>query len=397
MGQIGSMWYSIGAKTEELDNKLSNSRNKFVSFGNSAKTTFSEINQGIEVFQKIGQAIGDVIYAVNKSLDKRQEYVSSVVDEARLLGLDTEETSKLIQASDDLFISQDKLNTALQAATRQGIDVSISGLQKLSEKYLALNPGVERSQFLLQTFGRSGADMGKLMEQGAEGIRQSMNAVENWMIVTEDTVLTIEQYKQSTDKAEEANQSLSTSIANGTMPAVTNLNLAYADATNSMNKANFVQSLLSAGAWMLEGALRGVEVIFGQEKDGIDESTIALNNNTAATLQNATAKEILASTTSRGSIYDQSYLGSPGSSRGSIYDTGIDAGGASGLSMVVPAGYPNDSFKIGASTGEPVAIGKNAVSAGGEQLLQEVQGMRRELNRLPLALRDAYLFAVKNV
>jgi len=397
MGQIGSMWYSIGAKTEELDNKLSNSRNKFVDFGNSAKTTFSEINQGIEVFQKIGQAIGDVIWAVNKSLDQRQEYVSSVVDEARLLGLDTEETSKLIQASDDLFISQEKLNTALQAATRQGIDVSISGLQKLSEKYLALNPGVERSQFLLQTFGRSGADMGKLMEQGADGIRQSMNAVENWMIVTEDTVLTIEQYKQSTDKAEEANQNLSTSIANGTMPAVTNLNIAYADATNSMNKANFVQSLLSAGAWMLEGALRGVEVIFGQEKDGIDESTIALNNNTAATLQNATAKEILASTTSRGSIYDQSYLGSPGSSRGSIYDTGIDAGGASGLSMVVPAGYPNDSFKIGASTGEPVAIGKNAVNSGSQEMLQEMQGMRRELNRLPLALRDAYLFAVKNV
>jgi hypothetical protein len=397
MGQIGSMWYSIGAKTEELDNKLSNSRNKFVDFGNSAKTTFSEINQGIEVFQKIGQAIGDVIYAVNKSLDQRQEYVSSVVDEARLLGLDTEETSKLIQASDDLFISQEKLNTALQAATRQGIDVSISGLQKLSEKYLALNPGVERSQFLLQTFGRSGADMGKLMEQGADGIRQSMNAVENWMIVTEDTVLTIEQYKQSTDKAEEANQNLSTSIANGTMPAVTNLNIAYADATNSMNKANFVQSLLSAGAWMLEGALRGVEVIFGQEKDGIDESTNALNNNTAATLQNATAKEILASTTSRGSIYDQSYLGSPGSSRGSIYDTGIDAGGASGLSMVVPAGYPNDSFKIGASTGEPVAIGKNAVNSGSQEMLQEMQGMRRELNRLPLALRDAYLFAVKNV
>jgi hypothetical protein len=97
--------------------------------------------------------------------------------------------------------------------------------------------------------------------------------------------------------------------------------------------------------------------------------------------------------TSRGSIYDPGYSLSPGSSRGSIYD---NAGGASGLSMVVPAGYPNDSFKIGASTGEPVAIGKNAVNAGSEQLLQEMQGMRRELNRLPLALRDAYLFAVKN-
>jgi hypothetical protein len=93
--------------------------------------------------------------------------------------------------------------------------------------------------------------------------------------------------------------------------------------------------------------------------------------------------------TSRGNISERPNYGS-------IYDTGIDAGGASGLSMVVPAGYPNDSFKIGASTGEPVAIGKNAVNSGSQEMLQEIQGMRRELNRLPLALRDAYLFAVKN-
>ncbi|MFA5153692.1 MAG: hypothetical protein WC554_14120 [Clostridia bacterium] len=395
MGQIGSMWYNIGAKTTDLEKGLSSSKNKFTALGKSAKASFTEINMGMEVFQKIGQAIGYVISAVNEMLDQRQKYVTTVVDEARLLGISTEETSKLIQASDDLFISQEKLNTALQAATRQGIDVSISGLQKLSEKYLALNPGVARSQYLLQTFGRSGADMGKLMEKGAEGIRESMNAVEDWMIVTKDTVLTIEQYKQSTDKAQEANENLKTSIANGTMPAVTKMNLAYADATNSMNKANFVQNILSAGAWMLEGALRGLDVIFGGYSDEVNNATNALNNNTQATLNNAAAQGILASKsfTSRGSIYDKTYTGGFGTSRGSIYD--VDAGGASGLSMVVPAGYPNDSFRIGATTGENVEISRG--NSKDSSLLAEIQGMRRELNRLPLALRDAYLFAVKSV
>ena len=390
------MWYNIGAKTADLEKGLDSSRSKFVSFGKSAATSFTAINQGLEVFQKIGQVISDVAIAVNKVLDQRQQYVSTVVDEARLLGLSTEETSKLIQASDDLFISQEKLNTALQAATRQGIDVSIVGLQNLSDKYLALNPGVERSQFLLQTFGRSGADMGKLMEKGAEGIRESMNAVSNWMIVTKDTVMTVEAYKQSMDRAKESQDNLKTSIATGVMPEATALNEQIARTNDSLRAAGAVSDTVSFAMFMWQGVLAGVEVLFGQQAIAVDTSTEALNRNTNATLNNAAAQGVLASrdSTSRGSIYDKTYTGGTyGSSRGSIYDT-PNAGGANGLSMVVPSGYPNDSFRIGATTGENVEITKGGTKDN--SLLVEIQGMRRELNRLPLALRDAYLFAVKN-
>jgi len=302
-------------------------------------------------------AINKAVQYTKDAIEKNDAYVTSVIDMSRVLGINTEETSKLIQASDDLFISQEKLNTALLAASRQGIDVSISGLERLSNKYLALNPGVERAQYLLQTFGRSGADMGKLMEMGAEGIKESMNAVEDWMIVTKDTVETVTAYKQSLDAAQDANDGLKYSVANGTMPSVTEMNKAYANMINALNKSGEVQDALSAGAWTLEGALTGLKVVFGGYSKEVDDSTNALNKNTDATLNNAAAQNILAGT-SRGSIYDKTYTnGTYGTSRGSIYDTVPHAAG--GL-FEIPMMYGNEGFRLGngdtASGGEGLQI-----------------------------------------
>jgi len=99
------------------------------------------------------------------SVNETVAYATEIDNMSRLLGISTEDTSRLVQASDDLFISQEKLQAALQAATRQGIDVSIEGLNRLSEQYLALPPGVERSEFVLKTFGRSGAERLALTQQ----------------------------------------------------------------------------------------------------------------------------------------------------------------------------------------------------------------------------------------
>lgn len=133
------------------------------------------------------------------SVNETVAYATEIDNMSRLLGISTEDTSRLVQASDDLFISQEKLQAALQAATRQGIDVSIDGLKRLSEQYLALPPGVERSEFVLKTFGRSGAEMGKLMEQGADGIDAATAAIADNLIITKNSMGEIMNYKRSVD------------------------------------------------------------------------------------------------------------------------------------------------------------------------------------------------------
>lgn len=165
-----------------------------------------------------GVAVSGLIKFLKSAVDETVAYATEIDNFSRLLGLSTEETSRLVQASDDLFISQETLKSGLQAATRQGIDVSIEGLKKLSEEYVKLNPGVERGEFLMKKFGRSGAEMGKLMEKGATGIQEAVDAVGDSLIITQQSYQNIMNYKRSVDNLTDAWQGFKYEIGQEVIP-----------------------------------------------------------------------------------------------------------------------------------------------------------------------------------
>lgn len=163
-------------------------------------------------------AVGVGVKFLQQAVDETVKYATEIDNMSRLLGISTEETSRLVQASDDLFISQEKLSSALQAATRQGIDVSIEGLKKLSDQYLALPAGIERSEFVLKTFGRSGAEMGKLMEAGAAGIDAATAAIADNMVITDKSYKEIMDYKRSVDDLNDSWQGVKYTIGTAVIP-----------------------------------------------------------------------------------------------------------------------------------------------------------------------------------
>ncbi len=163
-------------------------------------------------------AVGAAAKFIGDAVNETVAYATEIDNMSRLLGISTEETSRLVQASDDLFISQETLKSGLQAAARQGIDVSIDGLKQLSEQYLSLQAGAERSEFVLKTFGRSGAEMGKLMEVGAEGIDAATAAIADNMIITQESMTSIMNYKRSVDNLNDAWFGLKMTIAQEVIP-----------------------------------------------------------------------------------------------------------------------------------------------------------------------------------
>ena len=179
------------------------------------KNTFTELNQGLQL---VKQGLQEASKLYDSVITDTSTYISSVSNMSRVLGLSTEETSKLMEATQDLFIDQDKLRVALLAATRKGIDVSIEGLKKLSTQYLELEPGLKRTQFLLQTFGRSGADMGKLMELGASGIEKAVSAVQGGLVITKEAAAANKQYKNSVEELDDAWKALKITIGTWALP-----------------------------------------------------------------------------------------------------------------------------------------------------------------------------------
>jgi len=165
-----------------------------------------------------GAAVSGLIKFMSDAVNETVAYATEIDNMSRLLGLSTEETSRLVQASDDLFISQETLTSGLQAATRKGIDVSIEGLKKLADQYNSLPAGVTRSKFVLDTFGRSGAEMGKLMEQGAAGIDAATAAIADNMIITQKSMADIMNYKRSVDNLNDSWQGVKYTVGSTVIP-----------------------------------------------------------------------------------------------------------------------------------------------------------------------------------
>lgn len=165
-----------------------------------------------------GAAVNKMIDFTKQAVNETVAYGTSIKDMSRLLGLGVEETSRLVQASDDLFLSQESLTTAMLAASRKGIDTSISGLKALSEQYLSLAPGVERAKFLMDNFGRSGAQMGKLMEVGAAGIDTAMASIQESLVMTNESIANIENYKRSVDNLQDSWMGFKTTVGMAVIP-----------------------------------------------------------------------------------------------------------------------------------------------------------------------------------
>lgn len=158
------------------------------------RSMYSTVLDVVRVGQQVWQATGQEF--VN--------YAEQVKNMSRALGASAEETSRIIQVADDVRISYDSLKIAMKEAQKDGIEPNIENLAKLADQYKAIQSPAERTKFLLETFGKSGLEMGKLMEKGGDGIRAMSDAIDESLIMTEKGIKASDEYQKSLDDLEDA-------------------------------------------------------------------------------------------------------------------------------------------------------------------------------------------------
>lgn len=204
--KIGSLFYEITGDTSKLNSSLTNSKAAMQGLNKGAADTISSVTGLNLASLGAGAAIAGMAVFAKQAVTETVAYGKSVRDLSKITGNTAEETSRLIQVADDLKISEEELGTALQGAVRKGIDVSVEGLSNLSEQYLKLAPGLERSKFLMDTFGRSGSSMAMMMEQGADGIRNMSAAIDDSLVMTDDAIKAAREFEIAMDDVEDAVQ-----------------------------------------------------------------------------------------------------------------------------------------------------------------------------------------------
>jgi len=174
---LGDVAETTGEKIHDVGEEIKDSVSQ-VSFQEQLGALSAFKDAALDAFSKVGRAIGGMV-------DEYNDYVEQVENLSRLTGSSLEDTSRMIQVADDMRISYEQMSTAMEAATRQGIDVSAEGIIKLAATYQSLAPGVERSEWLLKTFGQSGAEMGRLLEQPTQNIRDMYASIADGMIINQ--------------------------------------------------------------------------------------------------------------------------------------------------------------------------------------------------------------------
>jgi hypothetical protein len=190
----------------------------------SLNKSFVGINSAIEIGQKAAQALGQ---AYDFLAGDTMKYAAQVRQMMRVSGQSAEMTSRMIQLTDDFALSEGSLEAAMRGASMKGIAFTVDNLAKLSDEYLKLAPGTERNTFLIQTFGRAGLEMAKVMERGSKAIQEQGAAQADNLIMTQANLDAAEELRIAEDNLNDSLQGLKYTLGNALIPELVKAANAY--------------------------------------------------------------------------------------------------------------------------------------------------------------------------
>lgn len=165
-------------------------------------------------------------YAINKAYQATGgvflDLAGKVRDTARATGLNAEESSKLIQVTDDLGVSYETLAKAIKSSA-DTTDFSIAGLAKASEEYLKITDANERATYAQKLYGKAWVDMVGVLEKGPDVIQKNSDAISKSLILTEKEIRLAEENRIAIDNLQDTATAYAATIGAKVVPAATQL------------------------------------------------------------------------------------------------------------------------------------------------------------------------------
>ncbi len=226
------------AALQDLSRSLNDNRTKLTSLNDVTKKSTDYWKEFKGILTTTGFVVGGITAgyaalgkAFNMTAGETVKYAAQVRSLSRAIGATAEDSSKLIQAADDVFVSFDTLKLGMIAAIRHGLSPTIAGMGELADKYVSIQDPIARTKFLTDNFGRSGAELAPLLALGAEGIRRlGDEAAKTGLVMSGPAVDAALKYEQQMDRLSDAGKGLQYTIGNGIIPVVTS----YANLLNNV-------------------------------------------------------------------------------------------------------------------------------------------------------------------
>lgn len=161
--------------------------------------TIIATDKASQILTSLGNALGSLTGSVAKLTGGFIAYGDQVRELGDFVGTNSEQTSRMIQLADDAFVSFETLRMASKNLSEKGLQPTVENMAEMSEAFLKLQPGVARSNFLVDNFGRAGIQMAQVMQLGKEKILAMNAGIEAGLIIDEKKAAAIYKTKQALD------------------------------------------------------------------------------------------------------------------------------------------------------------------------------------------------------
>src|SRR3990167_8953950 len=398
-----------------LDETASKTKKANTSFG-QLKTT------ALEATGALGVAT-IAVYAGKRAFDATVgavvDYNKAISDASEASGTTVEDFSRIVQVADDFGISMGDVQTSLALATKNGFAPSVDSLADLADRLNSIKSPTERAAAAAKIFGRNWAALDPVLQAGGKAIRNTAAAIQDGLVVTQQELAQTESLRLQLDMLNDSWADLKNTIGLAVVPVLNDVAFAF---NQSEKEWRIIEGLLEDGTPKVEDlqfkAAGGAQFQIAAQaiKDAVSAQEIteeegmqmlgglfAAEQNLEVQLGNITANDAaknIASTLNI-SLADAKKLAED--TKKNIMDipreiivkisyeySGTPPGGQHGLDMVVPPGFPNDTFPVLASSGERVVVIPQSTTndnrtfsfnasgmGGGEDLLEKFEQRAR--------------------
>jgi hypothetical protein len=304
---LDSSGYSTNLKTAESTT---------TSTGASLKSTLSGVGLGgVAAFIGITGAIAGTVEILKECYATTMDYIHTVERMSLLNGSTIEDTARLIAVTGRYEVSQQQLDLASRTLAKEGLSLTTATIAKLSDEYLKLTTADEKEAFLMANFGaRGGTAFVELMNAGGKAITAEATAVSDGLIPNQAMLDMQNAQKNAVYDLGLAWKVFELQIGTEIIPGLTEL-------------VKAITPLVSGLKWIID-AIQWI---------GAHQIGNIIGNWAAGNLTDAF--QLL-----------PGYIKTPT----------VNSGHAQGTQgwQTVPSGFPDDSYKVGLTSGETYAVNK---------------------------------------
>jgi hypothetical protein len=158
------------------------------------------------------------------SVNKFQAYGEQIRGLTALTGTGAEETSRLMQAFDDMGISAEKFGSIVEQSAKKGFVFSLENVKALADEYKKLPTQVEKNALLQEKLGKGASAAAKAFAEGSVAIEGYYKAVGDGLALTDAEVKQADLLRRNIDNLNDSWTNFTMTL---TGPAVEALNTMF--------------------------------------------------------------------------------------------------------------------------------------------------------------------------